>query len=86
VAIVSIAVIGGSLAGCSRTGSLQSPAANSAAVDPAPTASPAAGSGSDTGDPSLSRIQADLNAADSSTANADGDVAAGDAAAATPDN
>lgn len=85
IAVVSVGVVGGALAGCSRLADQQQPqrpaaVTSSTAQTPAPTSTPGAS------DSSLSSIQTDLNSATSSTANADGDVAAGDAAAATNDN
>jgi len=76
--VLSAAVIGGALAGCSRTHQPDGTAPGSTSTAPAVTGSSA--------DPSLPTIQDDLNVAQSSTANADGDVAAGDSAAATDDN
>jgi hypothetical protein len=86
IAVVGVVVVGGSLAGCSRFGDRAD--SQPAAVSSSTTPAPATGSGSNTGTnaSNLASIQADLNAADSSTSNAQGDVAAADAASATNDN
>jgi hypothetical protein len=82
IALVAIAVVGGALTGCSRgIAGAQAPAAGVSATTTTPTAPPAAGA-----PVSVQGIQSDLNSADSATANAGGDVADADSAAATSDS
>jgi hypothetical protein len=82
IALVSVAVVGGSLAGCSHreVASQVSPGPTSSTAVPS-TVPATAGS-----DSSLQDVQSDLNSADSATANADGDVADADSSAATNDS
>lgn len=83
IAIASFVVVAGAMAGCSRgvtaSGSL-APAAGVTAVTPTPA--PTTGVSGST----LQDIQSDLNATDSATANADGDVTDADNSAATNDS
>lgn len=84
LAVVAVAILGGSLTGCGHValGGQQAPAAavTPATTVPAPTPS---GAGDDS---SLSSIQADLDSANSATANAGGDVSDADSSAATNDS
>ena len=84
VAIVAVAILGGSLTGCSRSelGSSKAPAAGITAT----TTAPAPGSATGNDDASLQSIQGDLNSANSATTNAGGDVADADNSAATNDS
>jgi hypothetical protein len=84
VALVSVVLVGGSLAGCSHRDvtSQVGPAASTSGATAVPTTAPGAG-GSDS---SLQGVQGDLNSADSATANAGADVADADSSAATNDS
>jgi hypothetical protein len=84
VALASVVLVGGSLAGCSHREdtSQVAPGASSSTSAAVPTTVPATiGGGS-----SLQDVQSDLNSANSATANADGDVADADSSAATNDS
>lgn len=82
MAIVAVAILGGSLTGCGRSvpADSQAPAAGVTAGTTAPV--PASGSN----DVSLQDIQSDLDSANSATTNAGGDVADADSSAATGDS
>jgi hypothetical protein len=82
VAIVAVAILGGTLTGCGRSlpADSQAPAAGVTAGTTAPA--PASGSNND----SLESIQGDLDSANSATTNAGGDVADADSSAATGDS
>lgn len=84
VAVVTIAILGGSLAGCARgaLASQQAPAAGVTATTT--TTAPAPSTGSD--DSSRQSIQGDLDSANSATTNAGGDVADADSSTATSDS
>jgi hypothetical protein len=82
VAVVAVLLVGGSLTGCARDLRAAQPAPATGAT--ATTTSPAPASG--VSDSTLQDIQSDLNSADSSVANAGGDVADADSSAATNDS
>ena len=80
VAVASLVVVGGTLAGCSRIATAETPAASTSSQSAVPTPD------TTTAAPSVQSIQSELNSANSADSNASGDVTAGDQAAATNDN
>ncbi len=82
IALAAVTIVGGALTGCSH-GGLAGQQAPVAGVD-ATTTSPAPATGSD--DSTLQSIQDDLNAANSATTNAGGDVTDADSSTATSDS
>jgi hypothetical protein len=82
IAAVAIAIVGASLTGCSHDGLGGRPVP--AAGVTATTTAPAPATGGD--DSSLQSVENDLNAANSATTNAGGDVADADSSASTNDS
>ncbi|HEX4057049.1 MAG TPA: hypothetical protein VHX87_01875 [Galbitalea sp.] len=80
----AVALVGASLAGCSRFRGDAQPVAATTPAAIAPTSTSTADSSGSAS--ALASIQADLDSANSSASSAASDVAAGEAAAATNDN